>query len=186
MPFEGGQVSLLHEGQIYTATLSGLNCVVSILSSGFVSLENPKVLTVKILGCQRRLQLSLARTVSCWTESQTTVEDGIRGLKATATAIVLEHRNMGAHECLASAVAASNARENGRGYAPQQHGLGRTPDLDGRFYKKDLARVLPASCAPKQEETTRKKDSQPTSTDARCPKARSMCVAQSRRTTHES
>ena len=34
----------------------------------------------------------------------------------------------------ARAVAASNAREDVRGYSPQQDALGRAPDLDGRFY----------------------------------------------------
>ena len=62
------------------------------------------------------------------------VEEAIRGLKATMTAKALEHPDMGAHECLARAVAASNAREDVRGYSPLQHALGRTPDLDGRFY----------------------------------------------------
>ena len=34
----------------------------------------------------------------------------------------------------ARAVAASNAREDVRGYSPLQHALGRAPDLDGRFH----------------------------------------------------
>ena len=38
------------------------------------------------------------------------VEGAIRELKATMTATALEHPDMGAHECLARAVAASNAR----------------------------------------------------------------------------
>ena len=62
------------------------------------------------------------------------VEEAIRGLTATMTATALEHPDMGAHECLARAVAASNAREDVRGYSPLQHALGRAPDLDGRFY----------------------------------------------------
>ena len=41
---------------------------------------------------------------------------------------------MGAHKCLARAVAASNAGEDVHGYSPLQHALGRAPDLDGRFY----------------------------------------------------
>ena len=61
-------------------------------------------------------------------------EEAIRGLKATMTATALEHQDMGAHGCLARAVAASNAREDVRGYSPLQHALGRAPDLDGRFY----------------------------------------------------
>ena len=44
------------------------------------------------------------------------VEEAIRGLKATMTATALEHPDMEAHECLARAVAASNAREDVRGY----------------------------------------------------------------------
>ena len=40
---------------------------------------------------------------------------------------------MGAHECLARAVAASNAREGVRGCSPIRHALGSAPDLDGRF-----------------------------------------------------
>ena len=62
------------------------------------------------------------------------VEEAIRGLKATMTATVLEHPNMGAHECLARAMAASNAREHVQWCSPLQHALGRAPDLDGRFY----------------------------------------------------
>ena len=46
------------------------------------------------------------------------------------TATALEHPDMGAHECLARAVAASNAREDVRGYSPLQHALGRAPNLD--------------------------------------------------------
>ena len=62
------------------------------------------------------------------------VEEVIRGLKATMTATALENPDMGAHECLARAVAASNSREDVRGYSPLQHVLGRAQDLDGRLY----------------------------------------------------
>ena len=58
------------------------------------------------------------------------VEEAIRGLKATMTATTLQHFDMGAHGCLARAVAASNAREDVRGYSPLQHTLGRAPDMD--------------------------------------------------------
>ena len=58
----------------------------------------------------------------------------LRGLEVTMTAAALEHPDMGAHECLARAVAASNAREDVRACSPLQHALGRAPDLDGRFY----------------------------------------------------
>ena len=50
------------------------------------------------------------------------------------TATALAHPDMGAHGCLARAVAASDAREYARGYLPQQHALGRALDLDCRFY----------------------------------------------------
>ena len=50
------------------------------------------------------------------------VEEAFRGLTATMTATELEHPR---------AVAASNAREDVRGYSPLQ--LGRAPDLDGCF-----------------------------------------------------
>ena len=65
------------------------------------------------------------------------VEEAVHGLWATMTATVMEHPDMGAHECLARAVAASCARENVRRYSPPHHALGRAPDLDGRFYSPE-------------------------------------------------
>ena len=46
----------------------------------------------------------------------------------------LKHPDMGSHECLTRALAASNDREDVRGYSPLKHALGRAPDLDGRFF----------------------------------------------------
>ena len=80
------------------------------------------------------------------------VEEAIRGLNATMTATALEHPDMGAHECLARAVAASNAREDVRGYSPLQHALGRAPDLDGRFYTPECE-ALPTVQAELVDET---------------------------------
>ena len=62
------------------------------------------------------------------------VEEGIRGLKATMTVTALEHQDMGVHECLARAVAASNARDDVRGNSPLQHAVGKAPDLVDRFH----------------------------------------------------
>ena len=80
------------------------------------------------------------------------VEEAIRGLKATMTATALEHPEIGAHECLARAVAASNAREDVHGYSPPQHAFGRAPDLDGRFYTPEYE-GLPAVQAELVDET---------------------------------
>ena len=80
------------------------------------------------------------------------VEEAIRGLQATMTATALEHPDMGAHECLARAVAASNAREDVRGYSPLQHALGRAPGLDGRFYTPEYE-ALPTVQAELVDET---------------------------------
>ena len=80
------------------------------------------------------------------------VEEAIRGLKATMTATALEHPDMGAYECLARAVAASNAREDVRGHSPLQHALGRAPDLDGRFYTPEYG-ALPTVQAELVDET---------------------------------
>ena len=68
------------------------------------------------------------------------------------TATALEHPDMGAHECLARAVAASNAREDVRAYSPLQHALGRAPDLDGRFYTPEYE-ALPTVQAELVDET---------------------------------
>ena len=64
------------------------------------------------------------------------VEEAIRELKATMTATALEH------ECLARAVAASNAREDVRGYSPLKHALGRAPDLFGRSHTHEYEALL--------------------------------------------
>ena len=80
------------------------------------------------------------------------VEEAIRGLEATMTATALEHPDMGAHECLARAAAASNAGEDVRGYSPLQHAFGRAPDLDGRFYTPEYE-SLPTVQAELVDET---------------------------------
>ena len=83
---------------------------------------------------------------------QTGLVEEARGLKATMTATALEHPDMGAHGCLARAVAASNAREDDRGYSPLQHALGRAPDLDGKFYTPEYE-ALPTAQAELVDET---------------------------------
>ena len=105
---------------------------------------------MKDLGSQKRQQPSLARKVSCWNRftdkhigRQESVEDAIRGLEATMRDTALDHPDMGTHECLARAVAASNASEDVRGNSPLQHALGRAPDLDGRLYTPEYE-ALPA------------------------------------------
>ena len=80
------------------------------------------------------------------------VKEAIRGLKTTMTATALEHPDMGAHECLARAVAASNTREDVRGYSPLLHAFGREPDLDGKFYTPGYE-LLPTVQAELVDET---------------------------------
>ena len=75
------------------------------------------------------------------------VEEAFRRLKATMTATALERPDTGAHECLARAVATSNAREDVR-----QHALGRAPDLNGRFHTQEY-HALPTLQAELVDET---------------------------------
>ena len=56
------------------------------------------------------------------------VEEAIRGLKATMTGTALNHPDMGAHECLARAVAASIARADVRGNTLWEESQVRTAD----------------------------------------------------------
>ena len=65
-------------------------------------------------------------------------EEAIQSTKSTMTALALEFPEISAKEALARATAAGNGREDVRGYSPQQHALGRAPDLDGRFYDPDF------------------------------------------------
>ena len=60
-------------------------------------------------------------------------EEAIQSTKSTMTALALEFPEISAKEALARATATGNSREDVRGYSPQQHALGRAPDLDGRF-----------------------------------------------------
>ena len=130
----------------------------SIWNSGFAILGKRREYgsTAKVLGCQKLQQCFLARKVLCWNRFQDKPIGRpvrvIRGLKATMTATALEHPDMGAHECLARAVAASNTREDVRGYSPLQHALGRAPDLDGRFYTPEY-QALPTVQAELVDDT---------------------------------
>ena len=73
-------------------------------------------------------------------------------MKAAITTTELEHPDMGAHERLARAVAASDATKDVRIALPFQHALGRAPDLDGRFYTPEYE-ALPTVQAEIVDET---------------------------------
>eukprot|EP00969_Alexandrium_andersonii_P200740 8867721-Alexandrium_andersonii.AAC.1 len=53
------------------------------------------------------------------------------------TKLSLEFPEMSPTESLARSIAAHNGFERVRGYTPQQHVLGKAPDLEGRFWECD-------------------------------------------------
>ena len=62
------------------------------------------------------------------------VEGCIGKVKECMTKLALEFPDMEPQECLARCIAAHNGMERVQGFTPQQHVLGRAPDLDGRFW----------------------------------------------------
>ena len=69
------------------------------------------------------------------------VEGCIGKVKECMTKLALEFPEMGPAESLSRSIAAHSGFEGVRGYTPQQHVLGKAPDLDGRFWECDDTRL---------------------------------------------